>query len=116
MSGKEGVLVHYGAALGNVTAGNLLEFFLIAEIKGEIATDQDNDTISQISLRASGQHAFSTDPEVRDVGRALLNIWDLEPDDRAMVKLLDGWREDYIGRALYSLASVVAGPASRWSG
>ncbi len=96
-------MAHLGAPLGNVNAGDLLEFFLIAQIKGKIAADQDHDTIPQLNFRCYGQHAFSTDPEERDIARELLYLWHLEPDDGAMVKLLDGWRKELYGARLIYL-------------
>ncbi len=103
MSGGGDVLAHLGAALGDVNADDLLEFFLIAQIKGKIAADQDHDMIPQLNFRCNGQHAFSTDPEERDIARELLDLWHLEPDDGAMVKLLDGWREELYGARLIYL-------------
>ena len=96
-------MAHHGAALSNVNADDLLEFFLIAEIKGKIAKDDDHDTIPQLNFRCSGQHAFSTDPEDRQIARELLDLWHLEPDDGAMVKLLAGWREELYGARLIYL-------------
>lgn len=103
MSGGGDILVHYGAPLGNVNAGDMFEFFLISEIKGKIGVDQDHDTISQLNFRCSGQHAFSNDPEERAIGREYLTLWSLEPDDRAMVEMLDGWREQLYGARLIYL-------------
>ncbi len=60
MSG--GVLAHHGAALSGMNTDDLHEFLLMAEIKGEIGPDQDHETIGQLNFRASGTHAFSTDP------------------------------------------------------
>jgi hypothetical protein len=97
VSGGGDILAHHGAALSNVNANDLLEFFLIAQIKGKIAADQDHDTIPQLNFRCNGQHAFSADPEERDVAREYLDLWHLEPDDGAMVELLDGWREELYG-------------------
>lgn len=100
MSGRREVLAHPGAALHNVNADDLLEFFLVAQIKGKIAEDDNHDTIPQLNFRASGQHAFSSDLEERDVARELLNLWHLEPDDEAMVDLLHDWRREfYLGCA-----------------
>ena len=116
MSGQDKVLVHHGAALRIVSAGDLLEFFVVAEIKGEIAQDDDHDTFSQLMLRCKGQHAFSN-PEGRAVARELLDIWDEKPDDAAMIKLLDGWRRELYGaRAPYTSASAVDGLVRRWNG
>jgi hypothetical protein len=91
------VLAHYGAAIGSVGADELLEFFLIAETKGKIAKDENHDTYHQLVLRCRGQHAFSTDPDDREVARELLDLWDLEPDDATMVSLLDSWRAELYG-------------------
>ena len=91
-------MAHRGAALANVSADDLLEFFVVAQIKGKIAEDDDRDTIPQLNMRARGQHAFSSDPEERDVARELLDLWCLEPgDDGAMAALLSGWREELYG-------------------
>src|SRR3712207_5086644 len=103
MSGADGVLVHRGAALAGVDGDDMLEFLVMARIKGEIAEDDDHDTISQLNTRARGQHAFSSDPEERDVAREWLDFWHLEPDDGAMVKLLSDWREELYGARLIYL-------------
>jgi hypothetical protein len=58
-------LAHRGAALADVNANDLLEFFVMAQIKGEIAQDEDHDTIRQLTMRARGQHAFSSDQAAR---------------------------------------------------
>ena len=97
-------MAHRGAALAGVHVGNLFEFFLMAEIKGKIsAGGTDHDMHPQLMLRCSGQHAFSTDPEERDIGREYLDLWNREPDDGAMVDLLEGWREELYGARLIYL-------------
>lgn len=96
------ILAHHGAALANVGASNLLEFFLIAELKGQIASHPDHDVLSQHILRCRGQHAFSTDPEERDVAREMLQLFDLHNYDAAMAELMDGWRTElYKARLIY---------------
>ncbi len=95
-------MVHNGGELDNVGLGSLEEFFLIAEVKGKLPTNPDNDMVNHIRLRARGQHAFSTDPEERGVARECLDIWDEQPDDEAMFELLAGWRgELYEARLIY---------------
>jgi hypothetical protein len=85
-----------------VAADAQLLFFLMAEVKGNIASHPDHDTLAQGILRARGQHAFADDANDRAVAREWLEIWDLEPDDRAMAALLDGWREElYRARLIY---------------
>jgi hypothetical protein len=103
VSGQEKVSAHYGAGVSNVGVDDLLQFFLIAEIKGKIGKDDEHDTHGQLMLRCKGQHAFSPDPEARAVARELLDIWGLEPDDEAMVDLLAGWREELFGARLIYL-------------
>jgi hypothetical protein len=111
------VLGHHGTALGRVGLGDQREFVVMAHLKGEMAENPDHDTHPQLILRARGQHAFSPDPEARDVAREYLDVWDLEPDDAAMVKLLTSWRAELYGaRALYTSASADGGPARRWNG
>lgn len=101
MSGD--VLAHRGAALSGANTDDLHEFLLMAEIKGEIGPDQDHETIQQLNFRASGTHAFSADPEERDIGKEYLNIWHLEPDDKAMVELFERWRKELYGARLIYL-------------
>ena len=96
-------MAHNGAELDNVGLGSLEEFLLIAEVKGKIGADQDHEMIPQVNLRCKGQHAFSTDPEERAIGREFLALWSLEPDDGAMVEMLDGWREQLYGARLIYL-------------
>ncbi len=103
MSGGGDILGHHGAALGPMNTDEMFEFFLIAEIKGNIGVDQDHETISQLNFRCRGQHAFSPDPEERAIGREYLALWSLEPDDEAMVEMLDGWREQLYGARLIYL-------------
>ncbi len=103
MSGAGDVLAHRGAALADVNADDLLEIFVVAQIKGEIAEDEDRDTIAQLTVRARGQHAFSSDPEARHVAREWLGLWHLEPDDGAMTELLSAWREELYGARLIYL-------------
>ncbi len=93
---------HHGTALGRVGIGDEREFFVIAQIKG-MAENPDHDTYLQLILRARGQHAFSTDPEAREVARECLEVWDLEPDDAAMAKLLESWRAELYGARLIYL-------------
>jgi hypothetical protein len=97
VSGAGDVLAHRGAALANVNADDLLEFFVAAQIKGEIAEDEGHDTLAQLNVRARGQHAFSSDPEARHDAREWLGLWHLEPDDAAMAELLSAWREELYG-------------------
>ncbi len=96
-------MAHRGAALANVNADDLLEFFVVAQIKGEIAEDEDRDTLAQLTVRARGQHAFSSDPEARHDAREWLGLWHLEPDDEAMTELLSAWREELYGARLIYL-------------
>jgi hypothetical protein len=68
-------------------------------------------------LRCRGQHAFSTDPEERDVAREMLQLFDLHNDDAVMAELMVGWRTElYKARALYTSAIAVEGPVLRWNG
>ncbi len=90
-------MAHYGAAIANSGADELLEFFLMAQIKGEIAALPGDDLYPQIVLRCRGQHAFAADREGRDTAREFLDALDAEPDDGAMVELLAGWREELYG-------------------
>jgi hypothetical protein len=103
VSGTGDVLAHRGAALADANADDLLEFFVAAQIKGEIAEDEDHDTAPQLTVRARGQHAFSSDPQARDVAREWLDLWHLEPDDGAMAKLLSAWCGELYGARLIYL-------------
>jgi hypothetical protein len=103
VSGQGDVLGHYGAALGEVGVSDFLEFCLVAQIKGLMAQDEDKDTIRQLLLRASGQHAFSGSPEKREIAREYLDIWHEEPDDGATAAMLEGWREELYGARLIYL-------------
>jgi hypothetical protein len=79
------------------------EFFLMANIKDELPTDGDEDTYSDLRLRAYATHALL--PDQRDIAREMLDIFGTEPDDEMVFGLLAEWRAElnkarpiYMGR------------------
>ena len=111
----EDVLVHHGASITASGLGEVDEAFLAALVRGEFRVDDDEDAGPHLILRARLMHAFPMDTEAFELGRQVLGLFGVEPDDEATRAMVDGWLDELYGAPSLS-ASAVGGPMQRWPG